>query len=174
MDPDLFSGLLGAVYTITEEISESGGIETMELKEMRLLYGCVSEMIFIIAASKDEDISILRRFLSTVSATFMKKYGSEIENFAGNVGIFQDFKIELNRIIERMRPLDFVEVPIKLPYKKRLKLNELEFTVLSMCDGETSVDVLASKMNMSEIQLMQTLRALEKKKIIERKIKLKQ
>lgn len=74
IDSDLFSGFLSGIYSFSEEISETGGIETMELRDIRLLYGVASDLIYIIAATKDEEIDGLRKKLSEISKTFLEKY----------------------------------------------------------------------------------------------------
>lgn len=173
IDADLFSGFLSGIYSFSEEITETGGIETMELADITLLYGEVSDLIFILAVTKDEDVEIIRKKIADISKVFLEKFGALLEDWDGNTTIFRPFERDLNQIIEKMRHIDFMEVPIKIPQKKRLKLSEQEFQLLSLCDGTTPTETIATKLNISELTVIKILKNLEKKKIIERKMVIK-
>ncbi|HUY01211.1 MAG TPA: hypothetical protein VMV49_16745 [Candidatus Deferrimicrobium sp.] len=173
IDPQLFSGFLSGIYTFSEEISESGGIETLELKEVRILYGVVSDLIFILSITKDEDVDIIRKKISDISKVFHEKYSDLLQNWDGNIGIFEPFNRNLNQIMEKMRHVDFVEIPIRFPQKKSVKLTDEEFQVLSLCDGKTPSINIAIKLKIPELKSIQILKNLEKKKIIKRKMIMK-
>jgi len=173
IDPDLFSGFLSGIYSFSEEISETGGIEIMELKDMKLLYGVSSDLIYILAATKEEDIEVLRKKIADINKIFLDKYGKYLLNWDGNTSIFEPFNRDLNLIIEKMRHVDFIEVPIKISSKKNLNLSQDEFQILSLCDGKTASSTIAIKLNISEFRLMKILKELEKKKILQRKMIMK-
>lgn len=170
IDRDLFSGFLSGMYSFSEEVTETGGIEIMELKDMSLLYGIFSDLIFIFAVTKDEDVDYLRKKIKDISKIFIDKYDDLLEDWNGEVSIFEPFERDLNLILEKIRPVNFVEVAFKLPQKKRLKLSEEEIKILSLCDGKTPVEIISNKTNISEFELNRILSKWEKKKIIERKM----
>jgi hypothetical protein len=170
INPDLFSGFLSGIFAFSEEITETGGIEVMDLKDIRILYCIIANLIFIMAITKDEDVDYLREKISEISEAFVSKYGKVLEKWEGEITIFDPFKQDLNLLIEKMRPVNFVEVAYKLPQKKRLKLADEEIKVLSLCDGKTPVEVIANRTKIPEIILNRILNKLEKKKIIKRKM----
>ena len=170
LDQDLFSGFLSGMYSFSEEVTKTGGLEIMELKDMRLLYGLFSDLIFIFAVTKDEDVDYLRKKIADISKEFIEKYGELLEDWKGDVSIFEPFERDLSLILEKIRPVNFIEVATKIPQKKRLKLSDEEIQILSFCDGKTPVEIIASKTNISEFELNRILSKWEKKKIIQRKM----
>ena len=173
LDPQLFSGFLSGIYTFSSQITESGGLEIMELEDIRLLYGTVSDLLFIIAATKDEDVDLVRNKITEISKVFLGKYSQYLVDWDCNTAVFDPFERDLDQIIKKMRHVDFIEVPIKLTQKKRLKLSDDEFQVLSLCDGKIPTWKIATKLNITEFKLMRTIRQLEKKKLIKRKMVMK-
>lgn len=170
INPDLFTGFLSGIYTFSEEVTQTGGIEVMELKDKRLLYGIISNLVFIFDVTKDEDVDDVRKKITEISKVFIDKFGHHLVHWIGETSVFEPFKRDLSLIIEKMRPVNFVEVAFKTPQKKRLKLSEGEFKILSLCDGKTPVEIIASKTNISEFKVIRILNKLEKKKVITRKM----
>ncbi|MFW9872852.1 MAG: hypothetical protein ACFFG0_07105 [Candidatus Thorarchaeota archaeon] len=171
--PDLFSGFLSSIHSFSEEITKTGGIETLELKEMNILYCIVANLIFILVVTKDENKDYLRERVSDISKAFLDKYKKEIDTYRGEVSIFKPFERDLHLILEKIRSVGFLEVAFKLPQNKHLKLSEEEFVILSECDGKTPIEALARKLNISEIKLGKVLKRFEKKNIIKRKMVMK-
>lgn len=169
INPDLFSGFLSGIYSFSEEISDTGGIETMELKDLRLLYGVASDLIYILSSTKDEEVDTLRNKIADISQAFHQKYGHYLIDWDRNVTTFKPFEKDLDSIIQRSDRVETEDVLCKIPSTKRLKLSEEEFQVLSLCDGKTPYTTIATKLKFSELKLIKIIKNLEKKKVIQRK-----
>ena len=167
VDPQLFSGFLSSIYTFSEGISKTGGIETLELKDMKLIYTVFSNLIFIISVTKDEEPEIIRQKISEISSAFIERYKNNLLNWNGDLEIFEPFRKDAKLILEKSRTVEVEEIPIKLPEKKRFKLTTEEFEILSVCDGKTNINKIANKLNISKFKLMLILKSLMKKNIIE-------
>jgi len=169
VDPQLFSGLISGIYTFSEGILETGRIEVVELTDMKLLYGVDANLIFILSITKDEDMERGRQKLAEISREFISQYKEYFQNWDGDAGVFEPFWVDLNQILERKGRVEVVEIPLRLPEKKRLSLTNEEFGVLSLCDGRTPSIKLSAKLKIPQLQLMLLLKGLEKKKIIQLK-----
>lgn len=167
VDPQLFSGFLSSIYTFSEGISKTGGIETLELKDMKLIYSVFSNLIFIISVTKDEEPEIIRQKISEISSAFVDKYKDNLLNWDGDLEVFEPFRKDAKLILEKTRTVEVEEIPIKLSEKKRFKLTNEEFEILSACDGKSDINKIANKINISKFKLMLILKSLMKKNIIE-------
>jgi hypothetical protein len=169
VDPQLFSGLISGIYTFSEGILETGRIEIVELTDMKLLYGVDANLIFILSITKDEDMERSRQRLAEISQEFIYQFKDYLQNWDGDPGVFEPFWVELNHILERRGRVEVVEIPVRLPEKKRLRLTTEELGVLLWCDGKRASIKIANEIRMPQFQLMLILKELEKRKIIQLK-----
>jgi hypothetical protein len=167
IDPQLFSGLVSGIYTFSEGILETGRIEIVELTDMKLLYGVDADLIFILSITKDEDMERSRQKLAEISREFNYQYKDYLQNWEGDAGVFESFWVNLNHIIQRRGRVEVVEIPVRLPEKKRLKLTTEELGVLLWCDGKRASIKIANEMSIPQFQLMLLLKGMEKRKIIQ-------
>ncbi len=100
IDSDLVSGFLNAMRSFSMEIANES-VERIQLESIAIQY-YTSEK-YLIAACVDRDYSqvVLGRKLEKASQQFEEKYGKILENFSGNVELFQDFGKDLEMIMEQ-------------------------------------------------------------------------
>ena len=93
---DLISGFLNALNYFVKELDfENESIEEVNFKNNRILYEQKGRLMAI-AISKKTDIGIERRFLSMIINDFYLSFKVYIENFCGDVRIFEKFKDKLD------------------------------------------------------------------------------
>ena len=93
---DLISGFLNALNHFVKELDfENESIEEVNFKNNRILYEQKGRLMAI-AISKKTDIGIERRFLSMIINDFYLSFKFNIENFCGDVRIFEKFKSKLD------------------------------------------------------------------------------
>ncbi|MDD1778904.1 MAG: hypothetical protein LUQ65_12135 [Candidatus Helarchaeota archaeon] len=166
IDPQLFSAFLSGIYKFSEGISETEGIEIIEMQNMSVLYKFVSDLFFILSITKDEEIEVMRQKMTELSSEFINKFKDYLQNWKENIGAFKWFGADLDRIVGR-NTTQVVEIPIKLPEKKRLSLTNEELGVLLCIDGKTPSSTIANKLNIPNFEFMLILKSLEKKKLIQ-------
>jgi len=93
---DLISGFLNALNYFVKELDfEDESIEEVNFKNNRILYK-QKERLMAVAISKKTDIEVEHKILSNILNDFYHSFKINIENFTGNVKIFESFKQNLN------------------------------------------------------------------------------
>ncbi len=93
---DLITGFLNALNYFVKEIDNANeSIQEINFKKSRLLYDQKGRLM-VIGFSKKTDVNIEREILSDILNDFYTKYRNYIENFKGNVQIFENFKKDLD------------------------------------------------------------------------------
>ncbi len=93
---DLISGFLNALNYFVKELDfENESIEEVNFKNNRILYEQKGRLMAI-GISKKTNIEIERKFLSMIINDFCLSFKFNIENFCGDVRIFEKFKSKLD------------------------------------------------------------------------------
>ncbi len=103
---DLISGFLNALNYFVKELDfDNESIEEVNFKNNRILYKQKGRLMAI-AISKKTNIEIERTFLSMIINDFYLSFKVNIENFCGDVKIFEKFKdkIDLYKIPSVIQP----------------------------------------------------------------------
>lgn len=103
---DLISGFLNALNYFVKELDfDNESIEEVNFKNNRILYEQKGRLMAI-AISKKTNIEIERTFLSMIINDFYLSFKVNIENFYGDVKIFEKFKdkIDLYKIPSVIQP----------------------------------------------------------------------
>lgn len=125
IDPDLLSSFLTALHQIAQTLSGKKGIENIDMGGSRWVYDVHDELIFIIAASKNEDARILKKQIHIIRDLFSGEF-KEItkkdyfKNWSGRRDKFLDFTSILDNLMDQWysaekvtssaRMLDLLEV----------------------------------------------------------------
>lgn len=167
IEPQQFSAFLSRIYKLNGGISETCGVEFLELQDMSVLYSVVADLFFILSMTKDEEVEGIRQKMTEVSQQFTSKFKDQLQHWTADVRDFKWFGPELDRILGRTKGTEVVEIPVKLPENMHVSLTTEELGVLLCIDGKTSSASIAKQVDIPSFKLMLILKSLAKKKLIQ-------
>ncbi len=99
VSPQLFGAMMSALNTFAESLAE-GGMSNFELQNSRFTIIKKGKLIFIANSSKKFNQKKVNKELRKVSDKFINLYSKELENFKGQIGVFSNFKSEIEDALE--------------------------------------------------------------------------
>ncbi|MFX1363677.1 MAG: hypothetical protein ACFFCE_09285 [Promethearchaeota archaeon] len=95
VDAQLFGGLMSALNTIAETLSE-GGLSNFQLSDMRFTIMKMNKLIFVANASLSVKDKKLREEIQKIAEKFFTKYPENIiKNWDYDISIFDDFEKDI-------------------------------------------------------------------------------
>lgn len=131
IDEELISGFLTAISEFAQEI-KGGKIKALSFRNFNYIYSYYNELdlMFILAIDIDDLEEEARSKLELMKNEFVKRYRPVLENWMGNLGVFEDFD-------------EFVEEHIFIP-PKILLIGEPgvgKTTIMNLFPGETILEL---------------------------------
>jgi predicted amidohydrolase/signal recognition particle receptor subunit beta len=131
IDEELISGFLTAISEFAQEI-KGGKIKALRFRNFNYIYSYYTELdlMFILAIDIDDLEEEARTKLELMKNKFVKRYRSVLENWMGNLGVFEDFN-------------EFVEEHMFIP-PKILLIGEQgvgKTTIMNLFPGETILEL---------------------------------
>lgn len=94
---DLLSGFLTALNMFAK--SEKGQtMKELTLEQTTFVFEKKDDLIYVLTTENEKAKPLLKLFLSEVIREFETEHIKELENFNGNVGVFEHFEEDLNRL----------------------------------------------------------------------------
>ncbi len=100
VDSDLVSGFLTAMLSFSEQIAKEK-IERIELETTAIQYYISDVYVMAVICPRSVSKAILKTKLDLLATEFNEKYGDVLENFTGNVDVFQDYGKKVEEIVEQ-------------------------------------------------------------------------
>ncbi|MHA1144619.1 MAG: hypothetical protein ACTSRW_07775 [Candidatus Helarchaeota archaeon] len=92
-DPQLISGFLGAIDTFASEVANQS-MKSIEFGELKLHFYKHSknvELLVVLVTDLNEKQDLIQYKLEKIASIFIEQYADHIENFKGDVEIFENF-----------------------------------------------------------------------------------
>ncbi len=100
MGPQIFGGLMIALNTYAENLTE-GGLTNFELSNIRFTIVKQKQFLFVANSSKKIKIKKILNELKRISKKFFEIYHEDVlENFSSNIRVFMDFKNHITDSLE--------------------------------------------------------------------------
>jgi hypothetical protein len=98
---ELIAGFLSASRSVITEATHQE-MKAILLEGKKFIYDFSTEkkLIFVIITDEIENTELLQELLHKIKTSFLKKYGKLIENFAGETSVFNDFEVELKKLLQ--------------------------------------------------------------------------
>lgn len=131
IDEGLISGFLTAISEFAQEV-KGGEIKALNFRNFNFIYSYYTELdlMFILVIDIDDLEEEARTKLELMKNEFVKRYRSVLENWMGNLGVFEDFD-------------EFVEEYVFIP-PKILLIGEVgvgKTTIMNLFPGETILEL---------------------------------
>ncbi len=91
LDPQLFGGMLSALNTFTEEISE-GGLSSFKLRNKRFTIMKQKGLTFVANSDNNQKEKKVEKELQWLQKTFFKMYGEVLKKWNNDINIFLEFE----------------------------------------------------------------------------------
>lgn len=100
VDVNLFGGLLSAINSFAEEVS-NGGLSNFELAEKRFSVLKKNNYLFIANASKKHNLKRIKQELENLTKKFFELYQEQVlNNWNGDTRLFSNFENEIEEYLE--------------------------------------------------------------------------
>ncbi|MFX0104057.1 MAG: hypothetical protein ACFE75_01030 [Candidatus Hodarchaeota archaeon] len=99
VSPELFGAMMSALNMFAEQLAE-GGLSNFDLQSTRFTIIKKRDLLFVANSSKQYNQKRVNKELKKISEKFIKHYSEKLKNFNGEIGIFNDFKDEIEDAIE--------------------------------------------------------------------------
>jgi hypothetical protein len=99
VSPQLFGAMMSALNTFSEQLTD-GGLSNFELNNKRFTIIKTSDLLFVANSSKQFNQKKVNREIKKVSKKFLKLYSEDLENYQGRIGVYSQFKDEIEDSLE--------------------------------------------------------------------------
>jgi len=163
------AGFLTAIKEFSREIHTGGDqkvkdtVREIEMETFNVVYDFRSSdgVMSVVCHDKKDDPRIVRGALGIILNGFLKKYGAEIKNWAGDVSKFAEFGEVMDDVLKGGK---IAEVYPKL--KKKLTpltvklgmINDSQYKIASKCDGRKTYLEIADDLHV-ELEAIYTAMA---------------
>ncbi len=131
IDETVISGFLKAISDFAKEI-KGGEVKTLNFRNFKFIYSYSFEFdcIFVVVIDKDDFVQETRIKLELMKNEFIIKYKPFLENWTGNVSVFEDFD-------------DFVDENVFIPPKILLTGEDGvgKTTIMDLIPGDTILEI---------------------------------
>ena len=99
VNEQLFGALMSALNTFANELS-SGGLSSFELSSIRFTIMKYNKTMFVCNSAKKSNEKHVMDEIKKISQKFFEHYGDELENWDGDVSLFEDFEEKIEDSLE--------------------------------------------------------------------------
>jgi hypothetical protein len=131
-EADLLSGFLSAIYQFAELEMETG-LESMEMGEYNLVYYVSHDLLFVMAADKDDDLSDLQFKIRSIKDSFLEEFpeieqeGKEfLQKWSKNREFFKKFKFPIRELVN-----SWIEVELTTSIAEKMDYAEVYQQIFS-------------------------------------------
>ncbi|MHA1652150.1 MAG: hypothetical protein ACTSYB_18365 [Candidatus Helarchaeota archaeon] len=98
INKQLFTGFLTALSYLANQFNRK--LDSLNMGgDMTIYYELEDNLIIAIAVDRDDDEKEIRRKIQNIKDEFKLKYASYLENWDGNIGLFDPFLKDIDRIL---------------------------------------------------------------------------
>ena len=98
VNKQLFTGFLTALSYLANQFNRK--LDSLNMGgDMTIYYELEDNLIIAIAVDRDDDEKEIRRKIQNIKDEFKLKYASYLENWDGNIGLFDPFLKDIDRIL---------------------------------------------------------------------------
>ena len=117
---DLVSGFLTALKDFSVEFSKgSGELKVIDMQVFYLMLVFKEGVLITAAADKNDDSKITHKALSDVIDKFVERYGDKLDDWSGDIRVFQGFDELIDETLQRGKIAEIqLQIPILKIYKK--------------------------------------------------------
>jgi hypothetical protein len=117
---DLVSGFLTALKDFSVEFSKgSGELKVIDMQVFYLMLVFKEGVLITAAADKNDDSKITHKALSDVIDKFVEGYGDKLDDWSGDIRVFQGFDELIDETLQRGKIAEIqLQIPILKIYKK--------------------------------------------------------
>ncbi|MCK4380024.1 MAG: hypothetical protein KAW51_02730 [Candidatus Lokiarchaeota archaeon] len=99
VSPQLFGAMMSALNMFAEQLAE-GGLSNFELQNSRFTIIKKGALIFVANSSKKYNQKKVNKELKKISDKFINLYSDKLKTFKGQIGVFSNFKKEIENALE--------------------------------------------------------------------------
>ena len=93
----LFSGIIKTIRDLTYEISKKD-LKSIEIGDWLLHYVNRNQATVVLISDYNDDKKIIQGKINLVADKFIEKYQDHLDNFNGEIGIFESFKEDCDEV----------------------------------------------------------------------------